>query len=89
MVGVVVGGCGALQSVSRQPSTLTLGLPSEKGSSVQWMQLPSKRRNSELFQSLTGGGEEGLSRRKERPGVEEDMRQCIQDFHNIDRKSVV
>ncbi|XP_062332560.1 BTB/POZ domain-containing protein KCTD8 [Osmerus eperlanus] len=83
VVGVVVGGCGALQSVSRQPSTLTLGHPSKKGSSVQWMQLPSKRRNSELFQSLTGGGGEGLSRRKERPGVEEDMRQCIQDFHNI------
>lgn len=76
--------CGALQSVSRQPSTLTLGRPSKKGSSVQWMQLPNKRRNSELFQSLMGR-EGGLSRKKntERPSAEEEMKQCIQDFNNI------
>ncbi|XP_020359265.1 BTB/POZ domain-containing protein KCTD8-like [Oncorhynchus nerka] len=76
--------CGALQSVSRQPSTLTLGRPSKKGSSVQWMQLPDKRRNSELFQSLMGR-EGGLSRKKntERPSAEEEMKQCIQDFNNI------
>ncbi|KAJ8398941.1 hypothetical protein AAFF_G00418490 [Aldrovandia affinis] len=54
------GGCspaprGALQPASRQPSTLTLGRPTKKGS-VQWMQLPDKRRNSELFQSLMGSG---------------------------------
>ncbi|XP_041705359.1 BTB/POZ domain-containing protein KCTD8-like [Coregonus clupeaformis] len=76
--------CGALQSVSRQPSTLTLGRPSKKGSSVQWMQLPDKRRNSELFQSLMGR-DGGLSRKKntERPSAEEEMKQCIQDFNNI------
>ncbi|XP_035281117.1 BTB/POZ domain-containing protein KCTD8-like [Anguilla anguilla] len=85
------GGCspaprGALQPVSRQPSTLTLGRPSKKGS-VQWMQLPDKRRNSELFQSLMGGSprEGGLSRRKttEKLSTEEEMKQCIQDFHKI------
>ncbi|XP_048855535.1 BTB/POZ domain-containing protein KCTD8-like isoform X1 [Brienomyrus brachyistius] len=79
--------CGALQSVSRQPSTLTLGRPSKKGS-VQWMQLPDKRRNSELFQSLVGNNsprEGGLNRRKltEKLSVEEEMKQCIQDFHKI------
>ncbi|KAI1887428.1 hypothetical protein AGOR_G00190190 [Albula goreensis] len=59
------GGEGTLQSVSRQPSTLTLGRPSKKGS-VQWMQLPDKRRNSELFQSLMSGSprEGGLSRKR-------------------------
>nr|XP_046152595.1 BTB/POZ domain-containing protein KCTD8-like [Oncorhynchus gorbuscha] len=82
--GGSVAPCGALQSVSRQPSTLTLGRPSKKGSSVQWMQLPDKRRNSELFQSLMGR-EGGLSRKKntERPSAEEEMKQCIQDFNNI------
>ncbi|KAA0709708.1 BTB/POZ domain-containing protein KCTD8 [Triplophysa tibetana] len=93
--GEVVGGsrapCGALHSVSRPPSTLTLGRPSKKGSSVQWMELPDKRRNSELFQSLTSGvgmresGGSGLTRRKtlERPSPEEEMKQCIQDFRMI------
>ncbi|XP_030622125.1 BTB/POZ domain-containing protein KCTD8 isoform X2 [Chanos chanos] len=92
--GEVVGGslapCGALQSVSRPPSTLTLGRPPKKGSSVQWMELPDKRRNSELFQSLTSGvgprdGGGGLSRRKtlERPSAEEEMKQCIRDFRKI------
>ncbi|TRY65168.1 hypothetical protein DNTS_028595, partial [Danionella cerebrum] len=93
--GEVVGGsrapCGALHSVSRPPSTLTLGRPSKKGSSVQWMELPDKRRNSELFQSLTSGGgprdgpERGLTRRKtlERPSAEEEMKQCIRDFRKI------
>ncbi|KAJ8335704.1 hypothetical protein SKAU_G00390460 [Synaphobranchus kaupii] len=80
------GGSGALQSVSRQPSTLTLGRPSKKGS-VQWMQLPDKRRNSELFQSLMSGSprEGGLSRKRvtEKLSVEEEMKQCIQDFQNI------
>ncbi|XP_028975105.1 BTB/POZ domain-containing protein KCTD8 isoform X1 [Esox lucius] len=82
--GGSVAPCGALQSVSRQPSTLTLGRPSNKGSSVQWMKLPEKRRNSELFQSLMGR-EGGLSRKRntERPNVEEEMKQCIQDFNNI------
>lgn len=93
--GEVVGGsrapCGALHSVSRPPSTLTLGRPSKKGSSVQWMELPDKRRNSELFQSLTSGvgpresGGSGLTRRKtlERPSAEEEMKQCIRDFRRI------
>ncbi|XP_016305723.1 BTB/POZ domain-containing protein KCTD8 [Sinocyclocheilus anshuiensis] len=93
--GEVVGGslapCGALHSVSRPPSTLTLGRPSKKGSSVQWMEMPDKRRNSELFQSLTSGvgprdgGGSGLTRRKtlERPSVEEEMKQCIRDFRKI------
>lgn len=93
--GEVVGGsrapCGALHSVSRPPSTLTLGRPSKKGSSVQWMELPDKRRNSELFQSLTSGvgprecGGSGLTRRKtlERPSVEEEMKRCIRDFRKI------
>uniref|UniRef100_A0A8C1SDT7 Potassium channel tetramerization domain containing 8 n=1 Tax=Cyprinus carpio TaxID=7962 RepID=A0A8C1SDT7_CYPCA len=93
--GEVVGGslapCGALHSVSRPPSTLTLGRPPKKGSSVQWMELPDKRRNSELFQSLTSGvgpqegGGSGLTRRKtlERPSVEEEMKQCIRDFRKI------
>ncbi|XP_036372983.1 BTB/POZ domain-containing protein KCTD8-like [Megalops cyprinoides] len=80
------GGGGTLQSVSRQPSTLTLGRPSKKAS-VQWMQLPDKRRNSELFQSLMSGSprEGGLSRKKvtEKLSVEEEMKQCIQDFHKI------
>ncbi|KAJ8015111.1 hypothetical protein DPEC_G00022760 [Dallia pectoralis] len=82
--GGSVAPCGALQSVSRQPSTLTLGRPSNKGSSVQWMQLPEKRRNSELFQSLMGR-EGGLSRKKntERPNAEDEMKQCIQDFNNL------
>ncbi|KAL2088744.1 hypothetical protein ACEWY4_015643 [Coilia grayii] len=90
--------CGALHSVSRPPSTLTLGRPPKKGSSVQWMELPKedlqdKRRNSELFQSLSSGvgggglreGRGGLSRRKtmERPSAEEEMKQCITDFNNI------
>ncbi|KAK3535765.1 hypothetical protein QTP70_021083, partial [Hemibagrus guttatus] len=88
----VVGGslapCGALHSVSRPPSTLTLGRPPKKGASVQWMELPDKRRNSELFQSLTSGvglREGGLVRRKtlERPNAQEDMKQCIQDFRKI------
>uniref|UniRef100_A0A672QA09 BTB/POZ domain-containing protein KCTD8-like n=1 Tax=Sinocyclocheilus grahami TaxID=75366 RepID=A0A672QA09_SINGR len=93
--GEVVGGslapCGALHSVSRPPSTLTLGRPPKKGSSVQWMELPDKRRNSELFQSLTSGVGpregvgSGLTRRKtlERPSVEEEMKQCIRDFRKI------
>lgn len=93
--GEVVGGslapCGALHSVSRPPSTLTLGRPPKKGSSVQWMELPDKRRNSELFQSLTSGvgpregGGSGLTRRKtlERPCAEEEMKQCIRDFRKI------
>ncbi|XP_036424496.1 BTB/POZ domain-containing protein KCTD8 [Colossoma macropomum] len=93
--GEVVGGslapCGALHSVSRPPSTLTLGRPPKKGSSVQWMELPDKRRNSELFQSLTSGvglregGGGGLTRRKtlERPSAEEEMKQCIRDFRKI------
>lgn len=102
---VSVGGspaapCGALHSVSRPPSTLTLGRPPKKGSSVQWMELPKedlqdKRRNSELFQSLSSGvgsvglregrGGGGLGRRRaaERPNAEEEMKQCIMDFHNI------
>ncbi|XP_036407551.1 BTB/POZ domain-containing protein KCTD8-like isoform X5 [Megalops cyprinoides] len=71
---------------SRQPSTLTLGRPSKKAS-VQWMQLPDKRRNSELFQSLMSGSprEGGLSRKKatEKLSAEEEMKQCIQDFHKI------
>ncbi|KAK1804132.1 hypothetical protein P4O66_020172 [Electrophorus voltai] len=93
--GEVVGGslapCGGLHSVSRPPSTLTLGRPPKKGSSVQWMELPDKRRNSELFQSLTSGvgsregGVGGLTRRKtlERPSAEEEMKQCIRDFRKI------
>ncbi|XP_062855822.1 BTB/POZ domain-containing protein KCTD8 isoform X2 [Trichomycterus rosablanca] len=77
-----------LHSVSRPPSTLTLGRPPKKGASVQWMELPDKRRNSELFQSLTSGGgvrESGLVRRKtlERPSAQEEMKQCIRDFRNI------
>ncbi|XP_048826002.1 BTB/POZ domain-containing protein KCTD8-like isoform X1 [Brienomyrus brachyistius] len=84
--GMLAPGHG-LQPASRQPSTLTLGRPSKKGS-VQWMQLPDKRRNSELFQSLVGSGsprEGGLNRRKltEKLSTEEEMKQCIQDFHNI------
>lgn len=88
----VVGGslapCGALHSVSRPPSTLTLGRPPKKGASVQWMELPDKRRNSELFQSLTSGGgqrECGLVRRKtlERPNAQEEMKKCIRDFRKI------
>ncbi|XP_060782957.1 BTB/POZ domain-containing protein KCTD8 [Neoarius graeffei] len=88
----VVGGslapCGALHSVSRPPSTLTLGRPPKKGASVQWMELPDKRRNSELFQSLTSGvglREGGLVRRKtlERPNTQEEMKQCIRDFRKI------
>ncbi|XP_062405245.1 BTB/POZ domain-containing protein KCTD8 [Sardina pilchardus] len=92
--------CGALHSVSRPPSTLTLGRPPKKGSSVQWMELPKedlqdKRRNSELFQSMSSGvggvglregrGGAGLGRRRasERPNAEEDMKQCIRDFNNI------
>lgn len=95
--------CGALHSVSRPPSTLTLGRPPKKGSSVQWMELPKedlqdKRRNSELFQSLSSGvgsvglglglreGKAGLGRRSrilERPNAEEEMKQCIRDFNNI------
>ena len=93
--GEVVGGslapCGALHSVSRPPSTLTLGRPPKKGSSVQWMELPDKRRNSALFQSLTcwvglrEGGGGGLTLRKtlERPSSEEEMRQgwLIHNLH--------
>ncbi|XP_076143649.1 BTB/POZ domain-containing protein KCTD8 [Alosa pseudoharengus] len=92
--------CGALHSVSRPPSTLTLGRPPKKGSSVQWMELPKedlqdKRRNSELFQSMSSGvggaglregrGGGGLGRRRatERPNAEEEMKQCIRDFNNI------
>lgn len=88
----VVGGslapCGALHSVSRPPSTLTLGRPPKKGTSVQWMELPDKRRNSDLFQSLTSGvglRESGLTRRKtlEKPSAQEEMKQCIRDFRKI------
>ncbi|XP_028816136.1 BTB/POZ domain-containing protein KCTD8 [Denticeps clupeoides] len=85
-----VAPCGALHSVSRPPSTLTLGRPPKKGSSVQWMELPEKRRNSDLFQSLGSGvglrdGGGALSRRKpaERPSAKEEMKQCIRDFHKI------
>ncbi|XP_061108209.1 BTB/POZ domain-containing protein KCTD8-like isoform X2 [Conger conger] len=77
---------GALQPTSCQPSALTLGRPSMKGS-VQWMRLPDKRRNSELFQSLMGSGPRkgGLSRQKttEKLSTEEEMKQCIQDFQKI------
>ncbi|XDV37678.1 hypothetical protein PO909_007242 [Leuciscus waleckii] len=85
------GGPILVSRVSRPPSTLTLGRPPKKGSSVQWMELPDKRRNSELFQSLTSGvgpregGGSGLTRRKtlERPNAEEEMKECIRDFRKI------
>ncbi|KPP74890.1 BTB/POZ domain-containing protein KCTD8-like [Scleropages formosus] len=92
--GGVLASTGGLQPASRQPSTLTLGRPSKKAT-VQWMQLPDKRRNSELFQSLMGGGgccgggpregSGGLSRRKltEKLSVEEEMQRCIEDFQKI------
>ncbi|MBN3310247.1 BTB/POZ domain-containing protein KCTD8-like [Amia ocellicauda] len=77
--------CAPVQSSSRQPSTLTLDRPSKKVS-VQWMQLPDKRRNSELFQSLMSNPREtNLNKKKvtEKLSVEEEMKQCIQDFQKI------
>ncbi|KAL4641646.1 BTB/POZ domain-containing protein KCTD8 [Arapaima gigas] len=91
--GAALAPTGGLQPSSRQPSTLTLGRPSKKAT-VQWMQLPDKRRNSELFQSLMGGGgcggghregSGGLTRRKltEKLSAEEEMQRCIEDFQKI------
>ncbi|MBN3326360.1 KCTD8 protein, partial [Atractosteus spatula] len=50
------------------------------------MQLPDKRRNSELFQSLISNPREtNLNKKKvtEKLSVEEEMKQCIQDFQKI------
>ncbi|XP_006629936.2 BTB/POZ domain-containing protein KCTD8 isoform X1 [Lepisosteus oculatus] len=74
-----------VQSTLRQPWTLTLDRPSKRVS-VQWVQLPEKRRNSELFQSLISNPREtNLNKKKvtEMLSVKEEMKQCIQDFQKI------
>ncbi|XP_028657754.1 BTB/POZ domain-containing protein KCTD8-like [Erpetoichthys calabaricus] len=75
----------APQPPPHQPSTLTLDRPSKKAS-VQWMQPPDKRRNSELFQTLISAPREtNLNKKKvnEKLSAEEEMKQCIQDFKKI------
>lgn len=75
------------QSTGHQPKTQTLDRPSRRAPMQSTTLPPSKRRSSELVQTLTSNSRETgkLSKKKvyEKLSVEEEMQKCIQDFKNI------